>query len=221
VKLLIERSKTDAQGEGAKIAVQCQALAVVSTVTLVRLQDTAAAYRAVALARVGRRSRRRLRHWMPLSTPSVALRYLRQREVTSPAAHPFSLRPMCLYMWTWFEKAASAIAGFRTMNPADQVRVLQRQADRFEALLVDCVRAATDTVVSFVPMMKGVQIDAIEDEPTVFIHPAVAGGSRSISRMVGRRPIERWFQRPRQRWRTRSSHHLGKLGAGPDRSGDL
>ena len=60
------------------------------------------------------------------------------------------------------------------MNPSDQARVLQRQADPFEALLVEYVRAAADALVSLVPMMKGVQIDAIEDDLTAFIQHLLA-----------------------------------------------
>ena len=83
------------------------------------------------------------------------------------------------------ENVASAIARFRTMNPADQARVLQRQADPFEALLVDYVRAAADAVVSLVPMMKGVQIDAIEDDLTAFIQHLLAARIQFLGWSVG------------------------------------
>jgi hypothetical protein len=72
------------------------------------------------------------------------------------------------------DNVASAIARFRTMNPVEQARVLQRQADSFEALLVDYVRAAADSIVSLVPMMKGVQIDTVEDDLTAFIQHLLA-----------------------------------------------
>jgi hypothetical protein len=72
------------------------------------------------------------------------------------------------------DNVASAIARFRMMDPVAQARVLYRQADPFEALLVECVRAAADAVVSLVPMMKGVQNDAIEDDLTAFIQHLLA-----------------------------------------------
>jgi hypothetical protein len=73
-----------------------------------------------------------------------------------------------------FRDVTSAMARFRTMNSVDQARVLHHHADPFEGLVVDYVRAAADSVVSLVPMMKGVRIDTIEDDLTAFIQQLLA-----------------------------------------------
>ena len=52
--------------------------------------------------------------------------------------------------------------------------MLRPQSDAFEALLIDYVRAATGAVVSLVPMMKGVVIDAIEDDLNAFVQHLLA-----------------------------------------------
>ena len=101
------------------------------------------------------------------------------------SAAPFLSAPEVSVYDDLVANVASAIARFRTMNPVHQARVLQRQADPFEALLVDYVRTAADAVVSLVPMMKGVQIDAIEDDLTAFIQHLLA--ARVQFRSVGKR----------------------------------
>jgi hypothetical protein len=150
-----------------------QALAVLSTVTLLRLQDTAAAYRAIALARLGRREE-------ATAALDAAERTFGRTPVLAGArshiasAAPFLSAPEVSVYDDLVANVASAIARFRTMNPVDQARVLQRQADPFEALLVEYVRAAADAVVSLVPMTKVVQIDASEDDLTAFIQHLLA-----------------------------------------------
>jgi len=150
-----------------------QALTVLSTVTLVRLQDTAAAYRAIALARLGRQSE-------ATAALDVAEHTFGRTPVLAAArSHiangaSFLSVPEVSVFENLVDNVASAIARFRTMNPDDQARVLQRQVDPFEALLVDYVRAAADAVVSLVPMMKGVRIDSIEDDLTAFIQHLLA-----------------------------------------------
>ncbi len=161
-----------------------QALAVLSAVTLVRLQDAAAAYRAIALARLGRRSEATAaldgaEHTVGRTAVLAAAR----SHIASGA--PFLSVPDVSVYEDLVGNVASAIARFRTMNPADQAKVLQRQVDPFEALLVDYVRAAADAVVSLVPMMKGVQIDAIEDDLTAFIQHLLAARVQFLGWSVG------------------------------------
>lgn len=161
-----------------------QALAALSTVILVRLQDTAAAYRAIALARLGRQ---------PEATATLdAAEHAIGRTAVLAAARsniasgaPFLSAPEVSVYEDLIDNVASAIARFRTMNPADQARALQRKADSFEALLVDCVRAAGDAVVSLVPMMKGVQIDAIEDDLNAIIQQLLAARIQFLGWSVG------------------------------------
>lgn len=150
------------------LAEPSQALAVLSAVTFVRLQDTAAAYRAIALARLDRSSEATV----ALDAAEYALG--RTSVLTAARSHiasgaPFLSVPDISVHEDLVQNVASAIARFRLMNPTDQARVLQQRADPFEALLVDYVRAAADAVVSLVPMMTGVQIDAREDDLTAFI----------------------------------------------------
>jgi hypothetical protein len=161
-----------------------QALAVLSAMTFVHRPDSAAAYRAIALARLGRRSE---------ATAALdAAEYTLSRTLVLTAARshiasgaPFLSVPDVSVYEDLVENVASAIARFRMMNPADQAQVLQRQADPFEALLVDYVRAAADAVVSLVPRMKGVEIDAIEDDLTAFIQHLLAARVQFLGWSVG------------------------------------
>ncbi|MBU2849568.1 hypothetical protein [Acidithiobacillus ferrivorans] len=161
-----------------------QALAVLSTVTLVRLQDTAAAYRAIALARLGRQPE-------ATATLDAAEHAIGGTEVLAAARSniasgaPFLSAPEVSVYEDLFDNVASAIARFRTMNPADQARALQRKADPFEALLVEYVRAAADAVVSLVPMMKSVQIDSIEDDLNALIQQLLAARVQFLGWSVG------------------------------------
>lgn len=161
-----------------------QALGVLSAVTFVRLQDVAAAYRAIALARLGRQSE-------ATAALDVAEHALGRTAVLAAArshiasGSAFLSVPDISLHEDLVDNVASAIARFRTMNPADQARVLQRRADPFEALLVDYVRAAADAVVSLVPMMKGVQIDTIEDDLTAFVHHLLAARVQFLGWSVG------------------------------------
>ena len=161
-----------------------QALAVLSAVTFIRLPDTAAAYRTIALARLGRRSE------ATAALDAAEHTFGRTWVLAAARSHiasgaPFLSVPDISVYDDLVENVASAIARFRTINPADQARVLQRQADPFEALLVDYVRAAADDVVSLVPMMKGVQIDAIEDDLTAFIQHLLAARVQFLGWSVG------------------------------------
>ena len=164
-----------------------QALTALLAVTFARLQDTAAAYRAIAMVRLGQRSEATAvldaaEHTHGRTTVLAAAR----SHIASGA--PFLSVPDVSVYDSLVENVGAAIARFRTMNPAEQAQVLQRQADPFEALLIDYVRSAADSVVSLVPMMKGVKIDAIEDDLTAFIqHLLVAriqflGGRSATSR---------------------------------------
>ncbi|WP_407471292.1 hypothetical protein [Xanthomonas campestris] len=122
------------------LAEPSQALGVLSALTFVRLQDVAAAYRAIALARLGRQTEATAaldvaEHALGRTAVLVAAR----SHIASGAAF-LSVPDISLHE-DLVDNVASAIARFRTMNPADQARVLQRRADPFEALLVDYVRA--------------------------------------------------------------------------------
>lgn len=161
-----------------------QALAVLATVPIVRLQDTAAAYRAVALARLGRRAE------ATAALDEAEHTFGRTPILTAARGHiasgaPFLSVPDVSLHEDLVTNVASAIARFRNMNPTDQARVLQNRADPFEGLLVDYVRSAADAVVSLVPMMKGVQIDAIEDDLSAFFQQLLSARVHFLGWSVG------------------------------------
>ena len=161
-----------------------QALAALSTVDLVRLQDTAAAYRAIALARLGRQSE-------ATATLDAAEHAIGRTAVLAAARSsiasgaPFLSAPEVSVYEGLVDNVASAIARFRTMNPVDQARVLHRTTDPLEALLVDYVRAAAGAIVSLVPMMKDVKIDAIEDDLNAIIQQLLAAHIQFLGWSVG------------------------------------
>ena len=161
-----------------------QALAVLATVGSVRLQDTAAAYRAVALARLGRRSE------ATAALDAAEHTFGRTVVLTAARAHianaaPFLSAPDVSLYEDLVANVGSAIARFRNMSPQDQARVLQQQADPFEALLVDYVRSAAGAVVALAPMMKGVQIDAVEDDLSAFIQQLLTARVQFLGWSVG------------------------------------
>jgi len=150
-----------------------QALAVVASAPLVQLQDVAAAYRAVALVRLGQANEAiaaldTAEHIYGVTSILAAAR----AHIASNTG--FHSVPDVSSDDGRFRDVTLAIAQFRTMNPLDQARVLG-QPNSFEGLVVDYVRAAADSVMSLVPMMKGVQIDTIEDDLTAFIQQLLAG----------------------------------------------
>jgi hypothetical protein len=150
-----------------------QALATLSSVPLTRLHAVAAAYRAVAFARLGQ-----------LAEATAALDGAEFRFGTTPIlaaarAHiasgaGFLALPEVSAYANLVDNVGSAIARFQLMGPQQQARVLRPQSDAFEALLIDYVRAATGAIVSLVPMMKGVVIDAIEDDLNAFVQHLLA-----------------------------------------------
>lgn len=155
------------------LAEPSQALAILSAVTFVRLQDTAAAYRAIALARLGRQSE-------ATAALDVAEHTIGRTDVLAAArshiasgAQFLSVPGISLHE-DLVKNVTAAISRFRLMNPTEQARVIQQGTDPFEALLIDYVRAAADAVVSLVPMMKGVQIDSVEDDLTAFVQQLLA-----------------------------------------------
>lgn len=150
-----------------------RALGILSTVTSSRLQDSVAAYRAVALARLGRRSEATATldeaEYALGSTPTLAA----ARSHIAIGA-PFLSVPAVSVYDNLVSNVASAIARFRTMNPSDQAQVLQQRPDSLESLLVEHVRAATDALTTLVPMMTTIQIDDCEDDLNAVLQRVLA-----------------------------------------------
>lgn len=150
-----------------------QALATLSSVPLTRIHAVAAAYRAVAFARLGQPAE------ATAALDGAEFRYGATPILTAARAHiasgaAFLALPEVSVYDNLVDNVGSAIARFRLMGPQQQARVLRPQSDAFEALLIDYVRAAADAVVSLVPMMKGVDIDAIEDDLNAFVQHLLA-----------------------------------------------
>jgi hypothetical protein len=150
-----------------------QALTTLSSVPLTRLHDVAAAYRAVAFARLGQPAE------ATAALDGAEFRFGATPILTAARAYiasgtAFLALPEVSAYDDLVVNVGSAIARFRLMGPQQQARVLSPQSDAFEALLIDYVRAAADAVVSLVPMMKGVDIDAIEDDLNAFVQHLLA-----------------------------------------------
>ena len=150
-----------------------QTLATLSSVPLTRLHAVAAAYRAVAFARLGQPAE------ATAALDGAEFRFGTTPILTAARAHIASgAASLALPEVSAYDdlvvNVGSAIARFRLMGPQQQARVLRPQSDAFEALLIDYVRAAADAVVSLVPMMKGVDIDAIEDDLNAFVQHLLA-----------------------------------------------
>lgn len=150
-----------------------QASATLSRVPLTRLYAVAAAYRAVAFARLGQPAEATAAldgaEFRFGATPILAAARV---HIASGAA--FLALPEVSAYDNLVDNVGSAIARFQLMGPQQQARVLRPQSDAFEALLIDYVRAAADAIVSLVPMMKGVDIDAIEDDLNAFVQHLLA-----------------------------------------------
>lgn len=161
-----------------------QAFDILSSKSFIRLQDTASAYKAIALSRLGRPSE------ATATLDYAELTFGRTSLLTSVRSHiasgsPYLSFPTVSIYESLNENVGSAIARFRTMNPSDQARVFLSQQDPLQALLVDQIRAAGDSVVSLVPMMKGVKIDTIEDDLTAFIQHILASRVHFFGWSVG------------------------------------
>jgi hypothetical protein len=150
-----------------------QALTTLSSVPLTRLDAVAAAYRAVAFARLGQPAE------ATAALDGAEFRFGAMPILTAARAYiasgaAFLALPEVSAYDDLMVNVGSAISRFRLMGPQQQARVLSQQSDAFEALLIDYVRAAADAVVSLVPMMKGVDIDAIEDDLNAFVQHLLA-----------------------------------------------
>ena len=150
-----------------------QVLTTLSSVPLTRLHAVAAAYRAVAFARLGQPAE------ATAALDGAEFRFGATPMLTAARAYiasgtAFLALPEVSAYDDLMVNVGSAIARFRLMGPQQQARVLSPHPDAFEALLIDYVRAAADAVVSLVPMMKGVDIDAIEDDLNAFVQNLLA-----------------------------------------------
>ena len=144
------------------------ALEILTATQPVRLHDTIAAYRAIALARLDRNAE-------ALAALGAADREFgvssileaARGQVTSgtPAATSIAI----LTDENRLRDIQASLAMFQAMTPADQARAMHYPADPFPNLAIDYLRSATGSVVSLVPMMKSVRLDSREDDLTALI----------------------------------------------------
>jgi hypothetical protein len=137
------------------------------------MRDTAAAYSAVALSRMGRTIE-------ATSTLKAAEEAWGATEVLQ-AAHqqiekgaPFASAPSLAPEDDPIQRIKSALHDLVQLDHVSQAEVLRPRPSPFGALVTDYVRAAAGSVVALVPMMKGVKIDSIEDDLTAFIRELLA-----------------------------------------------
>ncbi|WP_440465699.1 hypothetical protein ACKI1H_17085 [Pseudomonas sp. YH-1] len=185
-------SKLQGGAEGADEAFECnrallllalsepaQAQASLAAVTFTRLQDTASAYRAVALARMGQKSKATTEldtaEHACGRTPILAAA---RSHIASGA--PYLSVPEASIYDSLRDELPSALARFLALDPQQQAQMLTQEENAFESLLIEFVRAAGDALISLVPMMKGVCIDSCEDDLNAFIQQILAARVRFL-----------------------------------------
>ena len=149
------------------------ALPVLASIAQEALRPAVAAYSAVALARLGREDEAR-------STLETAENRFGKVEVlrtagdylTSGTAFP-AFSALALEDDP-VPRIKNALFDFMQMDHERQAQVLSPEARPFVELVIGHVRAAAETVVNLVPMMKDITIDACEDDLTGFIQHVMA-----------------------------------------------
>jgi hypothetical protein len=132
------------------------------------LQDTIAAYKSVALSRMGRSPE-------ALSTLDDTERVLGSTDVLRAAREyigsgtPFDSVAVVSSVEDPLPRVKRAISELKQMDSTRQAEVLMPQPEPFDALVVEYVRSAAASVVALVPMMKNVTIDSCEDDLTALI----------------------------------------------------
>jgi hypothetical protein len=145
-----------------------QAYEALSALPVSHLQDRVSAYLAVALDRMGQRSR--------------ALEVLDRAQVDFGDAHILRLaRSQILKGAPVDERATPAVgedfteaikAGlldFFKLDATRQAAVLHGPPDALDRLVIDHVRATAAHIVELVPMMKAIEIDSCEDDLTALV----------------------------------------------------
>ncbi len=149
------------------------ALPVLSAIRSDGLRPAAAAYSAVALARLGRD----VEAASALSTAESSfgiVEVLRAARdyLTNGASFPAFATPSLED--DPLPRVKTAWLDFLLMDHERQAQVLNPEASPFAELVTGHVRAAAETIVGLVPMMKDVAIDSSEDDLTAFIQHLLA-----------------------------------------------
>ena len=155
-----------------------QANELLTSLHPLRLRDRAAAYAAVALARMGR-----VREAM--ASLDQAEQALGRTDVLEAArAHIQSGKAFAAIANLSSEddpvrRVKAALFDLQQMDPIQQATVLQPQSD-LAAFVTGYVRLAAGSLVSLVPMMKDVKIDSCEDDLSAHFRELLAAGFRFV-----------------------------------------
>lgn len=141
---------------------------LLTSLHVTRLRDNAAAYTAVAVARMGR-------------VPE-AMAILDQAEqalggtdlLHAARAHIKSGKPFAAYASISSEndplpRVKAALSDLLRMDPIRQAEVLEPSPEPFDTFVVRHVRSATASVTSLVPMMRAVDFTSREDDLTALV----------------------------------------------------
>lgn len=146
-----------------------QALAVINTVPLEQQLDTAGAYRAIALHRLGRQEEARgileatERSYGVTTIVRISREYL-SGSISSFVEIGVSINEdFIIYI-------SSSINNFKNMDANTQAKILLGAPNSLEVLIINHVRSTSGAVVGLRPMMKGLQIDKLDDDITAFMH---------------------------------------------------
>ncbi len=136
---------------------------LLTSLAVIRLHDTIAAYMAVAFSRTGRVPEangildREIQAHGEKIILIAAREHIRSRaSFSAPANSTSNDDPI--------PRIKLALGDFARMNPIQQAEVFHLPPDPFDEFVIDHVRSASASLTSLVPMMRNVEIDSCEDD---------------------------------------------------------
>jgi Tetratricopeptide repeat len=139
-----------------------------------RSTDTVLAYCAIALDRTGRgqEAAATLKAAEESFGDTDVIRAAREQIA---ARKPFVSGPALVLDQDPLPRIKEAFHDFSQMDHERQSEIFRPRPQAFDRLTIDYVRDAAGSVVALVPMMRGVAIDASEDDLTAMIRELLAG----------------------------------------------
>lgn len=133
-----------------------------------RPKDNFAAYRAVALSRMGQtlEANAALAHAEQMFGPTEVIQNAKS-QIESGTSSLAS--PNIISKDDQVQSTKAALFDLKQMDSMQQADVLKPPPDSFDTLVIEVVREATASVVSLIPMMKNIVIDSCEDNFSGFI----------------------------------------------------
>ena len=156
------------------MAKPAQAHEILASLECREVQDTIAAFDAVAMTRLGRLEEavamlnEATRAYGDTRVLRAAKSYI---ENGSPFVHISGLAPDDEVV----EATRQAVYRLKQMAPLQQAQVLKPWNEAFEALMFDFVVAATTSVGNLVPAMKNLKLDSKEDDITAIVRELLGG----------------------------------------------